>query len=219
MENKLRRFITSPAVSAPGENSACCWSHSTVLSMTSTDPQLWQMTWSPGVNRERSSQASSLAKHSSTRSWNLTTALKNPLVKDPGVESKVHSLFDVWTSPTLLRSGCVLPLLRAGLSAFRTGVLGSTTELATLHGWHPCPQRCQSSQALLWIVPSLLAGDGEITSDRGYDPARSRPHEWFLSQFSVCYQPNWIFGYNERTTISPLYSLSLIAPWGRKRSL
>ena len=38
-------------------------------------------------------------------------------------------------------------------------------------------QRCQSPQALIRIVPTLLAGDGEMEFDRGHDPTRSQSHE------------------------------------------
>ena len=51
---------------------------------------------------------------------------------------------------------------------------GSTTALSRVGTGS---QRCQSPQALIRIVPTLLAGDGEMESDRGYDLTRSQPHE------------------------------------------
>ena len=83
----------------------------------------------------------------------------------------------MWTSPALLRSGCVLPLLGAGLSVFRTGVSGSTVVLlGTVLRWDRLTA-VPVSAGVIWIVPTLLAGDGEMESDRRCDLTRSQPHE------------------------------------------
>ncbi|QZA89318.1 hypothetical protein K0C01_04020 [Salinarchaeum sp. IM2453] len=67
--------------------------------------------------------------------------------------------------------------VEGGLSPFGPEFLVPRQHFQALSCAGTGSQRCQSPQALLWIVSTLLDGDGKMESDCGYDLTRSQSHE------------------------------------------